>query len=177
MLRRVGFGQTAGARLPGEVPGLINPSSRWVAVDQAGIPFGSGISVTPLQLARAYLVLANDGEALPLTLVHTDSPAQGERVMSVTTARRLQSMLELAVSDAGTGKAAQVADYRVAGKTGTVRKLTAGGYSEEKYISWFAGFAPASWPRLGVVVGGEEPTRGGYFGGELAAPAFGGAFT
>ncbi|MDO8598456.1 MAG: penicillin-binding protein 2 [Sulfuricaulis sp.] len=177
MLRHVGFGQTTGARLPGEVPGLLNPSSRWVPVDQASISFGYGISVTPLQLARAYLVLANDGEALPLTLLHTDSPVQGERVMSVTTARRLQSMLELAVSDAGTGKAAQVADYRVAGKTGTVRKLTAGGYSEEKYISWFAGFAPASSPRLVMVVAVDEPTRGGYYGGEIAAPVFGRVLT
>ena len=177
MLRHVGFGETTGARLPGEVPGLLNPSSRWVPVEQASISFGYGISVTPLQLARAYLVLANDGEALPLTMLHTDSPAQGERVMSVTTARRLQSMLELAVSDAGTGKAAQVADYRVAGKTGTVRKLTAGGYSEEKYISWFAGFAPASSPRLVMVVAIDEPTRGGYYGGEIAAPVFGRVLT
>jgi cell division protein FtsI (penicillin-binding protein 3) len=86
-------------------------------------------------------------------------------------------MLELAVSDAGTGKAAQVADYRVAGKTGTVRKLTASGYSEEKYISWFAGFAPATSPRLVMVVAIDEPTRGGYYGGEIAAPVFGRVLT
>ncbi len=177
MLRHVGFGQTTGAQLPGEVPGLLTPPARWVPVEQASISFGYGISVTPLQLARAYLVLANDGEALPLTLVHSDTPPQGERVMSVTTARRLQSMLELAVSDAGTGKAAQVADYRVAGKTGTVRKLTASGYSEEKYISWFAGFAPASAPRLVMVVAVDEPTHGGYYGGEIAAPVFGHVMT
>lgn len=173
MLRRVGFGQATGARLPGEVPGLLNPPSSWVPVDQASISFGYGISVTPLQLARAYLTLANDGQAIPLTLRRSESPARGEHVMSPMTARRIQSMLELAVSNAGTGKAAQVADYRVAGKTGTVRKLIEGGYSDEKYVAWFAGFAPATSPRLVMVVAVDEPTRGGYYGGVIAAPVFG----
>jgi len=173
MLRSVGFGQSTGVQLPGEIDGLLNPPSSWVPVEQATISYGYGISVTPLQLARAYVALANDGEELPLTLVAVDAPPPGQRVMSAGTARRIQSMLELAVSDAGTGIRAQVADYRVAGKTGTVRKLTASGYSEEKYVSWFAGFAPASSPRLVMVVAVDEPTRGGYFGGEVAAPVFG----
>lgn len=177
MLRHVGFGQPTGAQLPGEVPGLMNPPSSWIPVEQASISYGYGISVTPLQLARAYLALANDGVALPLTLQLSQSVPTGERVMSVTTAHRIQAMLELAVSDAGTGKAAQVADYRVAGKTGTVRKITASGYSEEKYVAWFAGFAPASSPRLVMVVTVDEPTRGGYYGGEIAAPVFGRVMT
>ncbi|MGE5242041.1 MAG: peptidoglycan D,D-transpeptidase FtsI family protein [Bacteroidota bacterium] len=177
MLRSVGFGQPTGAQLPGEVDGVLNPPSRWVPVEQATISYGYGISVTPLQLARAYVALANDGEELPLTLRAVDAPPPGQRVMSVTTARRIQSMLELAVSDAGTGARAQVADYRVAGKTGTVRKLTASGYSEEKYVSWFAGFAPVSAPRLVMVVVVDESTRGGYFGGAVAAPVFGRVMT
>lgn len=177
MLRHVGFGQPTGAQLPGEVPGLMNPPSSWIPVEQASISYGYGISVTPLQLARAYLALANDGEALPLTLQLSQTVPTGERVMSVTTAHRIQAMLELAVSDAGTGKAAQVADYRVAGKTGTVRKITVNGYSEEKYVAWFAGFAPASSPRLVMVVTVDEPTRGGYYGGEIAAPVFGRVMT
>ena len=177
MLRHVGFGQPTGAQLPGEVPGLMNPPSSWIPVEQASISYGYGISVTPLQLARAYLALANDGVALPLTLQLSQTVPTGERVMSVTTAHRIQAMLELAVSDAGTGKAAQVADYRVAGKTGTVRKITASGYSEEKYVAWFAGFAPASSPRLVMVVTVDEPTRGGYYGGEIAAPVFGRVMT
>lgn len=177
MLRSVGFGQPTGVQLPGEVTGLLNPPSKWVPVDQASISFGYGISITPLQLARAYLALANDGEALPLTMQYLETPPQGERVMSQTTAHRIQSMLELAVSNAGTGRAAQVADYRVAGKTGTVRKLTATGYSEEKYVAWFAGFAPVTSPRLVMVVTVDEPTRGGYYGGEIAAPVFGRVMT
>jgi cell division protein FtsI (penicillin-binding protein 3) len=155
------------------VAGLLNPYSKWVPVDQASISFGYGISVTPLQLARAYLALANDGLALPLTLQHTETMPQGERIMSAKTARQLQSMLELAVSDAGTGRSAQVADYRVAGKTGTVRKLMPNGYSEDKYVAWFAGFAPIHSPRLVMVITVDEPARGAYYGGEVAAPVFG----
>jgi len=176
-LRHAGFGRTTGIQLPGEVPGLLNPPSSWVPVDQASISFGYGISVTPLQLARAYLAIANDGVALPLTLRRIESPPEGDRVLSAATARRLQSMLELAVSHAGTGKAAQVADYRVAGKTGTVRKLTATGYSEDRYVAWFVGFAPASAPRLVMVVTVDEPTHGGYYGGVIAAPVFGRVMT
>lgn len=173
MLRSAGFGNTTGVRLPGEVTGLINPYSKWVPVDQASISFGYGISVTPLQLARAYLALANDGTVLPLTLQYTETAPPGEHIMSGKTARRIQSMLELAVSNVGTGKAAQVADYRVAGKTGTVRKLTAEGYSEEKYVAWFAGFAPVNSPRLVMVITVDEPAHGAYYGGEVAAPVFG----
>jgi cell division protein FtsI (penicillin-binding protein 3) len=172
MLRHAGFGQPTGVRLPGEVAGLLNPYSKWVPVDQASIAFGYGISVTPLQLARAYLALANDGTALPLTLQHSETMPEGERIMSAKTARQLQSMLELAVSDTGTGRAAQVADYRVAGKTGTVRKLTPDGYSEDKYVAWFAGFAPIRSPRLVMVITVDEPARGAYYGGEVAAPVF-----
>ncbi|BAV32867.1 cell division protein [Sulfuricaulis limicola] len=176
MLRHAGFGQSTGVQLPGEVAGLLNPYSKWVPVDQASISFGYGISVTPLQLARAYLALANDGMALPLTLQHVETVPEGERIMSVKTARQLQSMLELAVSDAGTGRAAQVADYRVAGKTGTVRKLMPDGYSEDKYVAWFAGFAPIHSPRLVMVITVDEPA-GAYYGGEVAAPVFGHVMT
>ncbi|MCR4301069.1 MAG: penicillin-binding protein 2 [Sulfuricaulis sp.] len=177
MLRNAGFGQSTGVQLPGEVAGLLNPYSKWVPVDQASISFGYGISVTPLQLARAYLALANDGVTLPLTLQHSETVPKGERIMSVDTARRVQSMLELAVGDIGTGRAAQVADYRVAGKTGTVRKLMPEGYSDDKYVAWFAGFAPAVSPRLVMVVTVDEPVRGGYYGGVVAAPVFGHVMT
>jgi cell division protein FtsI (penicillin-binding protein 3) len=177
MLRNAGFGQSTGVQLPGEVAGLLNPYSKWVPVDQASISFGYGISVTPLQLARGYLALANDGVALPLTLHHSETVPKGERIMSTDTARRIQSMLELAVGDIGTGRAAQVADYRVAGKTGTVRKLMPEGYSDDKYVAWFAGFAPAASPRLVMVVTVDEPVRGGYYGGVVAAPVFGHVMT
>jgi cell division protein FtsI (penicillin-binding protein 3) len=172
MVRRMGFGNATGSRLPGEQTGLLNPPAVWVPIDQASISFGYGISVTPLQLARAYAALANGGQVLPLTLIQSDETPPGTPALSAQTVRELRAMLELAVSGQGTGAAAQVADYRVAGKTGTVRKLVGGAYTDERYVAWFAGFAPASDPRLVMVVMIDEPTRGGYFGGVTAAPVF-----
>jgi cell division protein FtsI (penicillin-binding protein 3) len=172
MVRRMGFGAATGSQLPGEQTGLLNPPSGWVPIDQATISFGYGISVTPLQLARAYAALANGGHLRPLTLIRTETEVTGTPVLAPQTARDLRTMLELAVGGQGTGAAAQVANYRVAGKTGTVRKLVGGGYLDERYVGWFAGFAPASDPRLVMVVMIDEPTRGGYFGGVTAAPVF-----
>ncbi len=172
VLRGVGFGEPTGVGLPGESPGMLNPPSSWMPLDQASLAFGYGISITPLQLARAYAALANDGLALPLTVLASQAPPPAaEHVFSPHTARQLRAMLEQAVSS-GTGMSAQVADYRVAGKTGTVRKLIAGRYSEDRYVAWFAGMAPASHPRLVMVVMVDEPKRGRYFGGEVAAPVF-----
>jgi cell division protein FtsI (penicillin-binding protein 3) len=172
MFRRVGFGATTGSRLPGESAGLLTPSARWVPVDQAHVAFGYGISVTALQLARAYAALANDGVLVPVTLLRRDRPPVGERVMSIRTARAIRDMLELAVSDAGTGTEAQVMHYRVAGKTGTVHKLIAGDYSANHYVASFAGMAPAAHPRLVMVVTVDDPSGGDYFGGQVAAPVF-----
>jgi cell division protein FtsI (penicillin-binding protein 3) len=171
-LRQLGFGQETGVRLPAEANGLLNAPSRWVPIDQATIAYGYGVSVTPLQLARAYAVLANGGVVTPVSLLKSESVVTGARVLSDATTRELRGMLELAVGAQGTGAAAQVPDYRVAGKTGTVRKLVNGGYGEERYVGWFAGFAPASDPRLVMVVAIDEP-RGVYFGGQVAAPVFG----
>jgi cell division protein FtsI (penicillin-binding protein 3) len=190
VLRGAGFGEETGVGLPGEVAGLLRSPSRWVPVEQAAISYGYGISVTPLQLARAYGALANDGVTLRLTLLKrdvqgctsaasagcvraADAPVEGRAVMSARVARELHAMLELAAGADGTGARAQVANYRIAGKTGTVRKLTANGYSEDQYVGWFAGFAPASDPRLVMIVMMDEPRSGNYFGGEVAAPVFG----
>ncbi len=177
LLRNLGFGEVTGVGLPGEAAGLLHPSARWVPVDQVSIAYGYGISVTPLQLARAYAVFANGGEVVPLTLLKRDEPPPATRVLSATTVRAMQAMLELAVSKQGTGARAQVPDYRVAGKTGTVRKLVNGSYAEERYVAWFAGLAPISDPRLVMVVAIDEPRSGGYYGGEVAAPVFGRVMT
>jgi cell division protein FtsI (penicillin-binding protein 3) len=172
MFRNVGFGETTGSQLPAESAGLLNLPSRWVPIDQAHVAFGYGISVTALQLARAYTALANDGVVMPLTLLRRDQAVHGLRVMSAVTARHIRDMLELAVSEAGTGTEAQVQHYRVAGKTGTVHKLVAGNYAEDRYIASFAGMAPASRPRLVMVVTMDEPSEGAHFGGQVAAPVF-----
>jgi len=172
LLHRAGFGTGTGIRLPGEVTGQLRPASSWVPIEQATIAFGYGISATPLQLARGYALLANGGVSLPVTMLKQRTAPTGERVISERTAREIRAMLELAAGPEGTGAASQVPDYRVAGKTGTARKLTAQGYSDEKYVAWFAGFAPASDPRLVMVVAVDEPRTGGYFGGQVAAPVF-----
>lgn len=172
-LRRFGFGDTSHSNLPGEAEGRLHPPSRWVPIDQASLSFGYGISVTPLHLARAYAAIANGGELKPVSMLRLETIPAGSSALSGASARALQRMLEQAVmSDEGTGRLAQVPDYRVAGKTGTVRKLTARGYADDRYVAWFAGFAPATNPRLVMVVMIDEPTRGGYFGGQVAAPVF-----
>lgn len=171
VLRRVGFAASTGSGLPGEAAGLLNPPSTWVPIDQVSISYGYGISVTPLQLARAYAVLANGGELPPVTLLRQDAEPERVRVMSGEVADSVRGMLELAVAS-GTGGAARVPDYRVAGKTGTVHKLMPGGYASDEYVAWFAGFAPVERPRLVMVVTIDSPRRGRYFGGEVAAPVF-----
>lgn len=171
MFVKAGFGAATGVDLPGEVTGRMIPPSG-VPIELATLGYGYGISVTPVQLARAYSVLANGGLVLPVSLIRRDTLPEGERVMSEQTARQVRGMLEQAVSRDGTGMAAQVAYYRVGGKTGTAHKLVNGEYANNSYIASFAGFAPASNPRLVMIVTVDEPQGGAYFGGQVAAPVF-----
>jgi len=171
MFTKAGFGAVTGISLPGEVAGRMNPPSG-VPIEIATLGYGYGISVTPLQLARAYSVLANGGWVLPVSLLKRDTLPEGERVMSEQTARQVRSMLEQAVSRDGTGTAAQVAFYRVGGKTGTAHKLVNGEYANNSYIASFAGFAPASNPQLVMIITVDEPQGGVYYGGQVAAPVF-----
>ena len=133
--------------------------------------YGHGISVSLLQLARAYTVFASDGELRPLTLVKTELPAPGERLISAQAAREVRAMLETAVQSGGTGPRARIVGWRVAGKTGTAHKQENGGYAADKYIASFVGFAPLSVPRVIIAVMIDEPA-GEYYGGAVAAPVF-----
>ena len=133
--------------------------------------YGHGLSVNLVQLARAYSIFASDGELKPVTLFKTDSPVAGRPVVSARTARAVRHMLELATQPGGTAPKAQVAGYRVAGKTGTARKLEGRAYTA-KYVASFVGFAPASDPRLIVAVMLDEPSGGSYYGGDVAGPVF-----
>jgi len=134
--------------------------------------YGHGISVTLIQLAHAYLAFARDGDLVPLSLTRMDTPPlAGKQVFSAQTAHEVRAMLELAVLPGGTAPKAQVAGYRVAGKTGTAHKIEGGVYAN-KYVASFVGFAPASDPRLVVAVMIDEPSAGVYFGGDVAAPVF-----
>ncbi|MHB1950661.1 MAG: peptidoglycan D,D-transpeptidase FtsI family protein [Acidiferrobacteraceae bacterium] len=172
MFRAVGFGDLTGVALPGESDGLLSAPDTWVPVKQATLSFGYGIAVTPMQLARAYTAIANHGVVLPLTLLRRSTPPAGRRVMPARVAEELVRMLEMAAGPNGTAPTADVADYQVAGKTGTAHKADPGGYHRHDYIASFAGFAPASHPALITVVMINNPRRGGYYGAEVAAPVF-----
>jgi len=172
MFDALGFGQVPHLGFPGEVSGRLRPWKSWRPIEQATMSYGHGISVSLMQLVRAYTVFASDGELLPLSLTRIDdAPVTGVPVFSPQTAREVRAMLEMAAGPGGTAPRAQIPGYRVAGKTGTAHKLEGGMYAE-KYVSSFVGFAPASAPRLIVAVMLDEPSIGKYYGGEVAAPVF-----
>jgi len=166
-----GFGAQTGSNFPGEASGKLRAAKTWRPIEQATMAYGHGISVNLLQLARAYTIFANDGELKPVSLLKLDAPAVGKKVFSDGTARALRDMLETVVQSGGTAPLAQVAGYRVAGKTGTAHKLEGGRYIN-RYVASFVGFAPASNPRLIVAVMIDEPDNGQYYGGLVAAPVF-----
>jgi cell division protein FtsI (penicillin-binding protein 3) len=169
---RVGFGAATGSGFPGEALGYLSSFQGWGEVETATLAFGYGLAATPLQLARAYAIIAADGVRRTISYVPVEQAAESVRVMSADSARRLRAMLEGVVSVGGTAPMAGVEGYRVAGKTGTVHKSTAGGYADDRYISVFAGMAPASDPALVAVVVIDEPRNGAHFGGMVAAPVF-----
>jgi cell division protein FtsI (penicillin-binding protein 3) len=172
VLSRLGFGQQTGSAFPGESSGLLNPYNTWSDVEMATMSFGYGLSVTPLQLAHAYSVLANGGVLLPVSFLKVEGSVSGKRVLEERVTRQVRKMLETVVSTEGTGKRAAIRGYRVIGKTGTVHKSVRGGYSEDRYLSLFAGIAPASQPRFAMVVLIDEPGGGDHYGGVVAAPVF-----
>lgn len=169
---RLGFGMATGSGFPGEASGQLSHARHWRDIEKATLAYGYGLSVTPLQLARAYAALGSDGLLRPVSFVRVDEAVAGERVLPARIARQVRHMLEAVVQDGGTGTRARISGYRVAGKTGTIKKATAGGYSEDRYVAVFAGLAPASQPRLAMVVSIDEPRNGMYYGGKVAAPVF-----
>ena len=171
-MTQFGLGALTASGFPGESAGLLTHYSHWRPISQATLAYGYGVSVTPLQLAQAYAVIGADGVSRPVSLVALDAPPDGDQVMAADNAEAVRDMLEEVVRPGGTGMKASVAGYRVAGKTGTAWKFAAGGYSEDKYISIFAGLAPASNPRLAAVVVIDEPHGELYYGSDVAAPVF-----
>jgi cell division protein FtsI (penicillin-binding protein 3) len=172
MFDALGFGAPPKLGFPGESGGRLRPHRTWKPIEQATMAYGHGISVSLMQLARSYLVLAREGDIIPLSLLRADAPAPtGRQIFSPQTAREVRVMLEMAVQPGGTAPKAQVSGYRVAGKTGTARKLDSGVYTT-RYVSSFVGLAPVSDPRLIVAVMIDEPSAGKYYGGEVSAPVF-----
>jgi cell division protein FtsI (penicillin-binding protein 3) len=166
-----GFGQPVRIGFPGAAAGRLRPPRLWREVEQATISYGYGISVSLMQLARAYLVFARDGDTVPVSLTRLSDAPAGVQVVRPETAHAVRHMLEMAASEEGTAPQARIAGYRVAGKTGTARKVLDGHYVNE-YVASFAGFAPASDPRIVVAVMIDEPGGGRYYGGDVAAPVF-----
>jgi len=168
----VGFGTQTRVGFPGEASGRLRAYQSWKPIEHATMSYGHGVSVSLLQLARAYSVFATDGELKQLTLIRRDQPAEGKRVVSRRTAQAVRRMLETVTQPGGTATRAQVAGYRVAGKTGTAHKLDGATYAADRYVSSFVGIAPATNPRLVIAVMIDEPGGKHYYGGEVAAPAF-----
>ena len=170
-LEEFGLGQESGTGLMGESSGMIPMRSRWSKIELATLGFGYGLRVTPLQLTAAYAALANKGVRKPISVLKISQPPQGQRVIDAQIAEQVIHALESVVEEGGTGGKAAVPGYRVAGKTGTAKVATAGGYGKD-YLGTFAGFAPFSNPRFAMVVIINEPHGGAYYGGSVAGPTF-----
>ena len=171
LFSEAGFGTPPGTGFPGEVGGRLRAASTWKPIEQATMSYGHGLSVNLVQLARAYTAFASDGEVKPVALFKTAGAVAGRPIMSPATARAVRHMLELATLPGGTAPQAQVEGYRVAGKTGTARKIEGREYTH-KYVASFVGLAPVSNPRLVVAVMIDEPNGGQYYGGSVAGPVF-----
>ncbi len=168
--QRFGFGSVTGSGFPGESPGILPHHSRWREVEKTAMSRGYGLSTTPLQLAQAYAAIANGGKIrAPSFVKGSSNPASA--VIDPSVAEQLLDMLESVTGDTGTGTKARVINYRIAGKTGTSRKASSGGY-DDRYVASFAGIAPASNPRIVVVVSINDPATEDYGGGAVAAPVF-----
>ncbi len=169
---RLGFTHSTKSGLPGESSGFLSPPDTWEPIQKATLAFGYGISVTPMQMARAYTVFADGGLLRSISILKSSPFSPGRRVFSPRIVREMRHMLELAASPAGTGATADVVNYRVAGKTGTAHIADLKGYHKHRYVASFGGFAPASDPRLVIFVDIRDPRRHGYYGAQCAAPVF-----
>jgi cell division protein FtsI (penicillin-binding protein 3) len=172
VLSGVGFGAPPESQFPGEASGVLRNFVSWKPIEQATMSYGHGVSVSLLQLARAYTIFANDGEVAPISFIKVDGTPVRGRVISEQTAQTVLKMLETVTEEGGTGTRARIAGYRVAGKTGTAHKLVGGKYSSNQYVSSFVGLAPVSDPSVIVAVMIDEPSAGKYYGSEVAAPVF-----
>jgi cell division protein FtsI (penicillin-binding protein 3) len=171
-LQRAGFGRAPQTGVPGEAHGRLRAPQSWRPIEKATMSYGYGLSVNLVQLARAYTVFANQGALVDVTLLKNGGAARQTQVYSPNTVRAVLPMLEKATSKEGTAPLAQVSGYRVAGKTGTAKKLVGAAYSEGRYVASYVGLAPVSNPRYVVAVMIDEPTGGIFYGGQVAAPVF-----
>lgn len=172
VFHRAGFGQSVGTGFPGESVGILPDFRKWSDISRANFAFGYGLSVTPIQLARSYAMLASEGRTRPVTMLKATEPPPATQVFPPEHVAELVKMMETVTQKGGTAVKAAIPGYRVAGKTGTVHRLGQHGYEADRYISLFAGFAPVSDPRVVCVVIVNDPRGGVYYGGAIAAPVF-----
>ncbi|MEN9867874.1 MAG: Cell division protein FtsI [Pseudomonadota bacterium] len=171
---KVGLGQAPRFGFPGAVAGRVRPYKSWRPIEQATMSYGHGISVSLMQLARSYMIFARDGDIIPLSFqkMGPNEVPNGQQVISPQTAKSVRAMLESVVTPEGTAPKAQVASYRVGGKTGTAYKVVGKQYDKGRYVGSFVGMAPMSNPRIIIAVMIDEPTGAFHFGGDVAAPTF-----
>ncbi|CAA6816281.1 MAG: Cell division protein FtsI [Peptidoglycan synthetase] (EC [uncultured Thiotrichaceae bacterium] len=170
-LNRLGLGQVPGSGFKNEAQGRLTHYKNWAPVDHASLGYGYGVSVSLLQMAKAYTVFATGGVLKPVSILKRDTQPQGQRVLSVRDANAVLGMMESVVHKRGTGVLAKVAGYRIAGKTGTANKLIDKRYRKDKLVTSFIGVGPVTQPRLVVAVMIDEPKLGAS-GSEAAAPLF-----
>jgi cell division protein FtsI (penicillin-binding protein 3) len=171
-LTGLGLGQVSGGGYPGESAGMLSHYSHWRPIGIATLSHGYGLSVTPLQLARAYATIGAGGVKRPISFERISGPVAGEQVLDPKVAHALVQLMEQVVDRGGTATRASLIGYRVSGKTGTAWKSIAGGYSTDRYMAVFAGLVPASHPKLATVVVIDEPSGDLHQGGTVAAPVF-----
>lgn len=178
MLHHVGFGEITGIGFPGERSGELLHRDHWDPFALATLSFGYGMSATTLQLAQAYMIFANHGIKIPLSLLRITKPPVGEQVIKPKVAKQMLQVLEAVVAkesgkeEQSTGKAARISGYRVAGKTGTAKIVGVNGYEKHRYVSSFFGIAPVSNPRLLVAVVIRDPRGKNYYAAQVTAPVF-----
>ncbi len=174
---RFGFGRPTGIEYPGEESGIVLPYEDYSGSTMGNLPIGQGIAVTPVQMVAGYGALANDGILRPPSLIKAvgsrELPRkQGRQVVSPEVAAEVRDMLKGVLAPGGTAPEVEIPGYTLAGKTGTAEIAADGGYSESRFVASFVGMAPADDPRIVVSIMVNEP-QNGYYGGEVAAPAFG----
>jgi cell division protein FtsI (penicillin-binding protein 3) len=173
VFNRFGIGQPGGTGFPGESAGRLPNRPRWHSTEKISLAFGYGITTTPLQLARAYTVFANGGVQQPVSLLALEGDLPpGNQVISPHIAAQVLEILHAVTGENGTARKARVPGYQVGGKTGTVRKVGPGGYSDDRHVALFAGIAPSNNPRLVTVVVINDPKGKLSGGGAVAAPVF-----
>jgi cell division protein FtsI (penicillin-binding protein 3) len=168
----IGLGAKPQLGFPGAVSGRLRPYKSWRPIEQATMSYGYGLSVSLFQLARAYTVFAHNGELMEVSMLRQEQPEGTQRVFSPRTAKAVREMLRMAAAPGGTAPKAMAEGYSVGGKTGTAHKQEGRGYATNKYRAWFVGLAPVDNPRIVVAVMVDEPSKGVYYGGDVAAPVF-----